>query len=383
MAARSGLLKRDPELRRLFQDNETLINNAASCLEIEAATAKMEPYDEEFRKLLEDQPAFLDRCQELFSEETFAPLRFTAADVERGFKQVGFPSTLALDEEMRKLCVAAVCFLASKELRSHLAMELMLRLPGYVDQGRYLDAHLVGFAAEATVEDATEVNPFLLRMFLYGLDAWEMQRHEEQKALLRELGMDLRDGARPEEIDAWVAEHSADPAKAARLEQLLASKPGLFSQAAPTLDMLARQAVSILNREDARCLWLTEEEIGPWVPFLMEKVEEMLAKYPPEEEGAPVPEARQEAAFDEIYLPAMREVAKSIFTPERINKLVADLRAYRNRLFAAGEKQASYCAMSAINYVEPEDDASQNVFLVNLCAKSVHRAPERKRQSRD
>jgi hypothetical protein len=55
---------------------------------------------------------------------------------------------------------------------------------------------------------------------------------------------------------------------------------------------------------------------------------------------------------------------------------VLDLRAYRNRLFAAGEKKAAFCALGAIHYVEPEDDPSQNVFLLNLCSRSLHRGEQ-------
>jgi hypothetical protein len=250
-------------------------------------------------------------------------------------------------------------------------MELMVRLPKYLEEGRFLDARLVVFAAQAMVEDLHATNPFLVKMFSYGLEAWEDQREEEKKALLLELGLDLNQDIGPEQIDAWVAQQSADPAKAARLQQLQAAHPSLFSSSGLSLETMARQSIKILEREDSKCLWLTQEEIEPWVPFLLQKVSEMLEEYPQEDDQIPIPVERQKEAFAKIYLPAMRDVAKSIFTSERIRKLIEDLKAYRNRLFAAGEKTDSFWAMSAITYVEPEDDPSQNVFLVNLCAKSV------------
>jgi hypothetical protein len=67
----------------------------------------------------------------------------------------------------------------------------------------------------------------------------------------------------------------------------------------------------------------------------------------------------------------MREITKGIFTPERIRRLVAELRAYRKELAAAGDKSAIMCATSAILYVEREAEPEMNSFLVNLCSRSV------------
>lgn len=377
MATRTDWLKRDPELRRLVKENETLFNYLGSEKEIEAALAKLEPYGGEFRKLAGDEAAFLERCEKLFSEEVFAPLRFTASDVERALKEAGISPNRDVEEDLREHLLKGVRFLASKERRDHLALELMLRLPKYVEEGRYLDALLVEFAAQATQEDLGEVNTFLLRMFLFGLKAWEEKRDQEQTALLREIGLDLKAGMGPEEIDAWVAQQSADPAKTAHLEKLIAAHPEVLDSLGLSREILARRSVKLLEREDSRCLWLGGEEIETWAAFLLGKVQLMLERYGPEEGQDEIPEEKQKQAFAEIYLPGMREVAKSIFTPQRLEELTGDLRAYRNRLFAAGEKMASFWAMSAINYIEHEDDPAQNVFLITLCGKSIHRLGER------
>ncbi len=71
----------------------------------------------------------------------------------------------------------------------------------------------------------------------------------------------------------------------------------------------------------------------------------------------------------------MREVVEGIFTPQRIAELVDDLKSYRDQLFSTGHKAAALYAVSAIEYVQPEDDPAQNTFLLNLCAKSFHRKP--------
>jgi hypothetical protein len=371
MVTNSSLVKSDPKLRRIVEGNETLFTYLANEDEITAALAKVEPYKDEFRRLVEDQTAFLEQCERVFSEETFASLRFTVAQVESAFCQAGVSAIHGSDEEMQRVCLQAIAILATKDLRDRLSMELLVRLPKFVDEGRYLDANLLAFASHLTCEKQDEPNPFLLRMFLYGVDAWEDKRDTQKKALLKELGLDLGDEISPEELDAWAAKQSADPAKTARLEQLIAANPELLSNSAPTLETMARQAVNLLDRDDAECLWLSEEEVATWAPFLSEKIQIVHDKYGPEEPESKIPEAQKEEVFSKIYLPAMQEVTKSVFTPARIGKLVDDLKAYRNKLFAAGEKTASYWASNAIMYVKGEDEPSLNMFLVNLCAKSI------------
>jgi hypothetical protein len=58
MASRSGLFKRDPELRRVFKDNESLLTYVAQQEEIEAASQKLEPYRAEFDRLCHDAAAY-------------------------------------------------------------------------------------------------------------------------------------------------------------------------------------------------------------------------------------------------------------------------------------------------------------------------------------
>ena len=180
--------------------------------------------------------------------------------------------------------------------------------------------------------------------------------------------MDPTKNRGPDEIDAWLAEQAANPAKTARLQRLLDTHPHWRRQSTAMLDAMNRQAVDLLEREDAACILLRAEEIEPWTPFLKERLDLLSEKYAG---GAELSEAQQEEAFCSIYLPAMREMAKGIFTPERIRKLVGDLKIYRSELFAAGKKNAAFCATGATNHIEREDDPSQNFFLVTHCYRSI------------
>jgi hypothetical protein len=371
LLSRPGRSKDLRELRRLFKGKDTLLTYLGHKEEIEAAAAKLEPYEEQFQKLLDNDRNFTRRCQKLFAEESFAPLRFTAADLQRAFEKVGFPPNLEDSEKVQKTLLSALRFLASEEHRDHLAMELLMRMPKYVEAGHFIDARLIEFVAGALADEHQEGNPFLVQMLFHGVRAWAAQQEASREAVMRELGLRRDNNMGPDEIDAWVAQHTADPVKAARLERLLNAHPGLRGQSNATIDTIHGHTAELFKRQDAACLFLRSEEIEPWLPVLTEKLKVMAETYGPPEGGAPLSEAQQKETFSTVLLPALREMAKGIFTPERIRKLVADLRAYRKELFAAGESDAAVYATAAINYVEPENDPSQNVFLINLCARSL------------
>lgn len=368
----SSLVKSDPELRRILKENEDVLAYMECQQEFESALAKLEPYEEEFARLLDDQEALTQRGEELFGEEPFVPLGFTAADVERAFQKVGYPPNPAPSEDVFKVYLRAILFLASEERRANLVRELMRLVPGYVAKSRFVDACLILFAAQATAEDRDQANPLLMRLFYQGLEGWAGQQAERRRKLLQEVGLPSNEELDPEKIDAWCAEQRADPVKALRMQKLLDANPEMKAQSTVTADMLRRGAVDLLKREDAGCLLLGPDELELWTSFLSQKLQAMRERYGPTKAGVQLSPAQQEEAISAIYLPAMREVATGIFTPERIQKLVGSLKVYRNELFAKGEQIAAFQVMSAISYVEQEDQPGLNVFLVNLCASSIH-----------
>lgn len=382
MASRAGLFKRNPELRRVFKENEILLTYAARQEEIHAASEKLEPYRAEFERLCHDAEAYVRQSKALLAEETFVPFRFAAADLTRAFAEVGVPSLNDTSKKTGKLLRKALLLLATREHRSKLAMRLLVLIPDYVQQGRHMDALMIEAFAQLTAEETDEPNPFLGRMFLYGLEAWEAEQDAIRNALLNEAGFDLGPDADPEQVEAWLNNQLEDPESAARWERLLDAHPEFQANTGDTFQLMARKAVELLSREDSARLLLTAEEIKPWEGLLLEKLQAMTEEIGPLEPGGKTTRARRKKAFDEFYLPAMQEITKGIFTPERIQRLVAELRAYRKDLTVAGDKSAVTCVTSAILYTERETDPELNSFLVNLCARSVMKcAPEAQDQA--
>jgi hypothetical protein len=130
-----------------------------------------------------------------------------------------------------------------------------------------------------------------------------------------------------------------------------------------------------LERPDARFLLLAPEEIEPWLPALDESCEKAQAILPGNPDRSAPDPILSEPVQDAI-LSILREMAQSIFTRERIQQLISQLRKYRSEHFVAGDKTIAGYAMAAISSLEQENEPGQNRFLVALCLASFKPADE-------
>ena len=339
--------------------------------EIRAAFQALEARRTEFESLLADDQAYSQRSQALFAEEPFVPLRFTAEDVRRAFEQVGQPPDMAADEEFVDVLRAAILHLADKERRRQLSMSLLLRLPDYVEAGRPLEADIIRHCAFLTVDALDDTNPFLFQMFAFGYDAWAAEQRVRDAAVLTEIGLDLPqlEGMNLDDIDGWLARQEADPAQRAKLEAVLEAHPDQQALAIANYEEMQRHSGQILEREDAAGLLLSREEIEPWLPRFFEAVETVRPHLP--DPGDPAPDPAVGKTLVNALHPVLSDMAAGIFTEERLRQLAAQLKAYRNDLFAAHDKRAAGYTQAALSYVEHEDEPDKNTFLKLLCLASV------------
>jgi len=341
--------------------------------EIEAAQEAIEAHRPALVQLFKDPEACRERTQRLFTEERFAPLRFTAQDVQRAFDKLGKPSSLATSDKFTEKVFAAILFLADKERRSQLSTKLLLHLPDLVAEGRPLDACLVDECAYRTTEYPEESNPFLFEMFSAGYDAWVAGGQQRERAMLRELGLDPERMERMslDEVEAWIREQEQNPAMAARMEKFLEAHPEQRTEATANLQELERSSITLLQRPDASGLLLSAEEVAPWLPALNERLAPLLGLVPANAGSTPDP-AVTEKVFDALW-PALGEMAGKIFTPERLGRLLDQLRTYRNERFASGDKRTAGQALGATAALERKDAAGRNYFLGVLCYVSLRR----------
>lgn len=244
-------------------------------------------------------------------------------------------------------------------------------MPQYERRGRPLDAILIECCAQMTDEETDDSNPFLGRMFLYGLEAWDAEQNAARDAVLREAGFPIDREAGLEANEPWIKAAMADSEAMARLQRLLDAHPELDDAAADTGPAMVRDMIELLDHEDSARLMLGVEELRPWKTFLLERLQAMTEAFGLPEPGAQITRAQRNKGFDQFYLPALEAITKGIFTVERIRRLVAGLQEYRQALEGAGDKSSALRATTAILYVAEEREPETNEFLVSLCARSL------------
>ena len=151
-------------------------------------------------------------------------------------------------------------------------MSLLMHLPDYVAANRPLDAWIIQHCAYLAQEETDESNPFLFQMFSYGYDGWVAEQRGREAAMLRELGMDLSHLERMsmEEIDAWLQDQQADPAKLARMEKLMLANPEQRAQAEANLQQLERDAHQTPGTGGRGPSAPAPMKFQPWLPELSE-----------------------------------------------------------------------------------------------------------------
>jgi len=365
LARKSSSKKDRAEFEDLLAQTQPVLDYMKQQPAIEDAAQAIEAHRADFDKLVEDQDAYMERTHALFAEERFVPLRFTPEDVQRAFDKVGHPMP-GSDDKFVETVRKAILHLAAKDRRNQLAMSLLVHLPDYVAAARPLDAWIIQHCAYLTQEKLGESNPFLFQMFSYGYDGWVAQQRSREAAMLGQLGMDLSrlEGMRMEEVEAWLQEQQADPAKLARMEEVLLANPEQRAQAEANLEQLERDAHRLLERQDAAHLLLPPEDVQPWLPRLNECWANVCERFP--DAGSPAAGPAVGKAFFDAIFPLVGEMVAELFTPERIRQLTAQLKDYRNARYAAGDKQATTLANGAIVSLGEERDPTSSRFLYAL-----------------
>ena len=360
------------EIQHLLAQLNEVVEYQDKLDQIEASTLALEAHRTEFEALLKDWQAIADRARVLFAEECFHSMWFTAEDIQRAFETVGYPQRFKPDERMAKIMSDVILHVADKERRLQAYMQLMSLVPDYVSAERFRDAWLIQYCAFLTVDALDKSNPFLAEMFFYGFDAWAKQADAQEESLVREMGFDPAHIGQMtiDELEEWIQMQMTDPAKKAQMEVYLEARPMLRAQTEAGLMEMEGGAALLLERDDSNVLYLAPEEVEPWVPKALERMQTSKKKLMKvTRDGKPDPVATIAAA--DIVVSITREMAQVIFTTERVNHLVGILKDYRRKLLAANEKQAAAYAQGAIMMLERETNTAEDPFLSMICFASL------------
>jgi hypothetical protein len=172
------------------------------------------------------------------------------------------------------------------------------------------------------------------------------------------------------EAIAWIEEQFADPEQEAELEAFYQAHPMLHEQAQAEAMQLHDDALSLLERDDADCLYLSPEELAPWLSIFRERMAPLETLTQRATERGDSPDLDTIQAIQDKLVELIREMAEAIFVPERLAQLIADLKDYRYHLMDAGEKKAGLYAHLTLNRLEKEPLAEER-FLMALCFASL------------
>lgn len=324
---------------------------------------------------MEDSAEFIARAINVFADESFADMRFRAADVQRAFEEVGYLSPTSSGEEFAEKAAASLDFLLDDDARRRLAQKLMLMLPDYVTQGRHLDAYLIWHSADVMIEPKENgVGSFLLAMFLHGFHDWQDQREQEQVEMFREMGLTLDEIRKmgPAGIDQWLMEVADQPQKMALLEKFLANHPELDAMSQGMSRTAEDAYIKLLERDDTEDLLVSPEEAEPWVRLFERRVTEL-----PKRRRARMrirPDKPDEKANDSVMAIAhsvSSEMAKAIFTPARLARLKSRLHDLRRKFSAEDDGVGVEGVDGALADLAPHPGRERSEFLDLLCFHSM------------
>jgi len=374
--ARQGRRRSETDdLQPLTQLIEELAAYEAMGEEIDAAITTLERHRPAFEALMEDSEALVERTYRLFADARFEPFHCTADEVQQAFEEVGYPGDFALnsDQEAERMAAAILHVAAHREDQLSVARKLVMMLPEYVAEQRYMDAWIILFSAHKMIEAPDQSNPFLFEMFGYGNDALAERIAVQQEILLQYLGVDQEAIAAMsfDEAEALLQAQTADPEKSAALEAYFAAHPELHRYIESELWDMEHQALMLLEREDAEPLYLDPEEVMPYMVTLMERLHpfETQAREAMEKGEAPHPETLE--AMSQMVMDVARAMPPEIFTTERIARLKADMRNYQRDLSQAGEKQAAALAHAAGITLQREEPLDETPLLIAICFVSL------------
>jgi hypothetical protein len=369
----SSSLEQDPEFRQLLHLAEEMAVYEEMHDQIEAAARTLEDHRVEFEALKLDEAA--DLAHELFAEERFRAFRFGSKDVHRAFETVGYPQRHSQPTQRDgELMRDAILHLVDEDLRTRLSRKLLSWLPNYVSAGRYLDAWMIQYCAVQMLEDPNSSNPFLGEMFRHGFVAWSSEIEAQRAAMLRSLADDSAGIANlsPQEMQNWLQEEMEDPEELARLEALIGADTLFGDQARAEFRELERASLQLLGRDDAKRFLLSPEEVEPWMPTLLER----LASLEEEARGATAEEAWDDDqilnGLQGVMLDVAQEMAPAVITPERLDQLVADLKAYQRDLHEAGERKLTMYTHATATVLERAEVPGEEPFAIGVCMASLH-----------
>lgn len=366
-----ALDQRLARLQRLLAEAEGKPGTTLSD-ELEAAIRTLHAHRVECEAVLRDPLQAAEQAQQFFAGEDFAPLRFTAADVQRAFAAVGTPSMATRDKEQdTALLKRALLYLADEGYRRRATYHLLMLLPCYVSAGRYVDACLIEINALQTLDEPQAASPFLGAMFRAGLEAWaSMPDQIEGEPQIPEAV-----ACRPSRLSlagmlAWARRRLASPAEPDRPAGQMEGVHATRDLTEADVQRYGEDIAILLRRDDAQSLYLTFEEVEPWAHDLVARLAPLKAEMEQAQAGGgETGEATEKVR--EVFDRVVDEMAAALLDEPRRQRLAAEMEAYCRRLAEAGDETSARAAEMALRLLRHTDKPEESHLLRTLCYCSL------------
>ncbi len=373
---------RGEEARASQEQGEWLERMAAELIaeqQIDAAMEMLEERRDAFDEMVADPIKMMDRAMGLFSGDLFSDFRISPDALQQAFDAVGYPRSGGQgfsDEDIEILAAIAIHLAGDEEARADAARSLLALLPGLVDAGRLKDGWLVQHSAYCLVEVPEWNSPLMSVMVQLAYAAWQQDMQEKRESMLAELGVDVSAlrTADPDEIRALRLDVERDPEKLARAERFYAEHPTLQASAERWMMQVGSEVLKLLKRDEAQGLLLSPQEMEPYLSDFVERMEAMQERFGnPYGAGGSADSEMLQAARASIRVVA-REMTASIFSSERVNKLIEAMKEYAHGLDCRGDDDEARWVRKALAIVELDMDLSENPVLLAISYGSVREA---------
>jgi hypothetical protein len=210
---------------------------------------------------------------------------------------------------------------------------------------------------------------------MHGLKEWEDQRDREQRALFAEIGLS------PEEIrrmgydglEAWMRDMMNKPDMTAAMEKFLAKHPELNAMTQAQCRAAEDAAQKLLQRDDARGLLLSPQEVRPWLDVLEHRLMNAPEGFATLSQTQP-PDKAIAKAFVNLAYDVASEMAKAVFTPVRLDRLKSKLHELRRNFSREDDGEALAGVHGALMAMQETANPEDSHFLVSLCWTSLRTA---------
>ncbi len=344
--------------------------------EIHAAVEALQAHRQELDHFASHPAEFIDALNTLFSEETFAPLWFSAEEVEAACEQVGYSPVEEISKAQIPTLNAAIGQLVDSTRRNCLTVELFLRLPEFVAAGRFKDAWIINICATDAMQPDQGRTPLLYSLFQQGYEAWQKKRHDSLREFFQEMGLtpDTLKNCSPAQINEWIQTNYSNPESRVKIEAFLAAHPNFVSKADDSLRRTDEDVDWLLDQPDASQMALTYEDKKLLVPFVAEIEEQWMAFLKGRAPSRELSDSEREALVNFMYQATPR-IAATVFTPPRTHELEAALRQYLQEKLEANQVAAARAAQSALRQLAQEPDPAKNTYLNGLCFNALRDFP--------